>query len=812
MAFWSGFARDVRVASRMFRRHPAATLAALATLSLGFGASASVIALFSAIVFRSPFRDPGSLVRLYDTRRREDGSTSSVAVSARNFFEIRRSVPAFERVSAQIYRNFATPGALGKERVVGIGVSDGWLETLGVRPALGRAFSASEERQGGASRVAIVSDDFWRVRMGADRNLAGHPVDLDGSRFDVVGVLPPGFRYPYEAELWVPWTFARDDGRGHDLIVHARLAKGATRKAAGEELRSLATRLAADFPDTNAAFGFAAVPIADDQIETRGRLLLALAASVALLLALACANVASLALARAIARQRELAIRRALGASAIAGARMLAAENLLLTVSSGILGIGIAFFLCRFLGALLPDAAATAVAGVFPDPVAIGATLALAIIAGAGLTVVSLLAAPARSGGDAAIGGGRAATARTRRAFGALVVGEVALSLVLLTAAAILTENFLRVRRAELGFDDDRLLTAIAAVPADREFGPPERERLERRLVESLRALPGARWATAADHLPLYVTNTLATFVPEGAACDPRNSWIANHREVGEDYFRTLGIRLLRGRTFDARDGAGTLPVVVISRSMALRFWPGGDPIGRRVRRIRAGEPSVWKTIVGVVDDVREPRLAGGVLETWYIPVSQSVSRDRSFDSLQVLLAVRTDGPPARLATEVRRAVAGVDPGLSVFDVRTGAERRHDTFAPEATSARLLLFLGAFGLILASIGTSGILSYTVAQRRREIGIRAALGASPNLLLRRFLGFGARLVAAGLAAGLGGSLFLARYLARVVTDVPAGGLARLAAETLFLAVVGAAAAFFPARRASRVDPAIALRSE
>jgi len=245
---------------------------------------------------------------------------------------------------------------------------------------------------------------------------------------------------------------------------------------------------------------------------------------------------------------------------------------------------------------------------------------------------------------------------------------------------------------------------------------------------------------------------------------------------------------------------------------MALRFWPGEEPIGRRVRRIRAGEPSAWKTIVGVVDDVREPRLAGGVRETWYIPVSQSVSRDRSFDSLQVLLAVRTDGPPARLATDVRRAVAGVDPGLSVFDVRTGAERRDATFAPEATSARLLLFLGGFGLILASIGTSGILSYAVAQRRREIGIRAALGASPNLLLRRFLGLGGRLVAAGLATGLAGSLVLARYLARVVTDVPADGLARLAAETLFLGAIGAAAAFFPARRASRVDPAIALRSE
>jgi len=532
MAIFSGFLRDVRVASRTFRRHPAATVAALATLSLGFGACASVVALFTAIVYRSPFRDPGALVRIYDTRRREDGSASSVAVSARNFFEIRRSVPAFERVSAQIYRNFAIPGILGKERVVGIGVSDGWLETLGVRPALGRAFRPSEEKRGGASRVAIVSDDFWRVRMGGDRNLAGHPIDLDGSRFDVVGVLPPGFRYPYEGELWVPWTFDRNDGREHALIVHARLAKGATKESAAAELRGLAARLAAEFPDTNGAFGFAAVPIADDQIETRGRLLLALAGSVVLMLALACANVASLALARAVARRRELAVRRALGESAMAGARMLAAENLLLTVSSGVLGIAIAFFLCRFLGALLPDAAATAVAGVFPDPAAIAATLALSIVVGAALTVGSLLVFPSRTGGTD-LGGGRAATsARTHRTLGALVVGEVALSLVLLTAAAILTENFLRLRRAALGFDDDRLLTAIAAVPADREFGPPERERLEQRLVASLRALPGVRSATAADHLPLYVTNTLAVFVPEGAARNPRDSWMANHREV----------------------------------------------------------------------------------------------------------------------------------------------------------------------------------------------------------------------------------------------------------------------------------------
>ncbi len=443
-------------------------------------------------------------------------------------------------------------------------------------------------------------------------------------------------------------------------MVLGRLKPGVPARDAARDLRAIGEELAHEFPDSNRGFFFTPVPIADDLVADRGLLLEELGGAVTLFLLIACTNVASLLLARSLSRRREFAVRRALGATTGREIRSAVAESLALTVPAAGLGILLSSAARAFLVLLLPDGIASAVPGAAPGASEAAAALAVSL---AVAVVLGLLTTVRQPGGEMILSSGRSpgGDRRGQRALRALVVGEMAIALVLLCAAATLVENFIRLQRADLGFQSARLLTATVAVPPGRPFGPGEKSRLEKDLTRRIEGLPGVASVTAGDHVPLMVSNSSAAFAIDRRIADPGEQLVANYREIATGYFETLAIPVLRGRSFDARDHADAQPVCIVSRSMARRFFPRGDAIGKRLRRTRADEPAPWRTIVGIVDDVREPRLAGGIREALYVPADQSVTRDSSWDFRQVLLAIRTASPGAAAAS-VRAAIDRYDP------------------------------------------------------------------------------------------------------------------------------------------------------
>lgn len=809
----NGLVQDVRHALRSFRKWPAFTAAVILTLALAFGASTAIFSLFSSVVLRMPFTDSARLLRIHDARRREDGQLSLAAVSQRNFFEVRARARSFEGVVAGIYRNVSVRSEGGNQRFAGIGVSEGWLAALGVHPILGRDFTSGEERQGSGARSALVSYNLWKSALGGARDLSSRRMNLDGSSFEVIGVLPCGFRFPWESDIWFPWTFERDNGREHGTMLLARLKRNISLPQARSELGSIADELAREYPETNRGFLFDAGPIADSLLQDRQRLLEGLAAAVGLLLLIACTNVASLLLARSLSRQREFSVRRALGATMGREIRRAVVANLSLTLPAAGLGIGLSSLIRTFLGLLLPDGVASAVPDVAPGVPETVATVVLSIAVAISLALFTTLRS-SRQRMTAALSASRSPTAdrEAHRALHGLVIGELALALVLLSASATLLEHFLRLQRADLGFESRNLLTASVAVPPARDFGPGDKSRLEEELARQIAAVPGVIRATAGDHVPLMVSNTAAAFAVEGRDADPHEQLVANYREVAGGYFQTLAIRMLRGRVFDSRDTSTSLPVCIVSRSMAKRFFRNDDPVGKRIQRIRGGTRDPWQTIVGVVEDVREPRLAGGLGEAWYSPAAQNTTGGSSWEFRQVSLAVRTASGPGSVAPEVRAAIARYDPSLTVYDLSTGTEMRDTTFAPERTSSNLLLFFAGFGVLLATSGTYAVLSYVVGRNRAEIGVRAALGASPRRTLAEQLGRGGALVAIGLAAGSAGAAAIAPFLSGLASEASTPGAVRIGGLALLLLAVGALACYFPARKAAKIDPMEALRGE
>jgi predicted permease len=803
--------QEIRPALRRLSRTPALAAAVVLCTALGVGAVSAAFSAVQGVLLRPlPYRDPGRVVMIWE--RALDGSADHVVASWGNFVDWKAAAGrSFEAMAAY---NIWFPGRTGVERpekLLGAQVSAGFFEALRVSPRLGRAFTPADDLPN-APPVAILSDSYWRTRFGADRSAVGKTIELDGVSYEIVGVMGPGFRHPEPmylqetTQLWRPLNLATPADPAQRsfryLRTVARLRPGVSVESAAADLGGVARRLAAEYPESNEGMGVQLVPIHEELVGGYRKALLLLLAAAGLVLLIACANVSSLLLAAAAGRARETAVRTALGAGRGQLARQPLADALLLALAGGALGLLAGAWGVKGLVALTPQPM-TRAEEIGVDGMVLAFTLGIcllaALLAGVGPALRAAAADPAavlQEGGRRAAGGRRGG-----RLLGALVVLEIALSLPLLLGAGLLARSLAGLERIPLGFRSEGILTMRFELPPERYPGSPEMRVFYARLFEELKAVPGLQAAATTSSLPLSGLFDLTLQVgPPG----PTEAITAGYRAVSPDYFAALGIPLAAGRGFGPGDGEAGALVAIVNRSLAQAVWPGRDPLGQTID-VASASGVKSRQVVGVVEDVRH---AGPSVESGpeiFAPVLQSPVRFAT-------LAVKTGREPDAVVPEVLAALRRVDPDLAVAGVRP-----LDDLVSAAVAAprfRLVLAgtLAAVALLLAALGLYGLTSYTVGLRTREMGIRAALGASRGSLFGAVLGRSLGLALAGVVIGLAGAYALSRLLASLLYGVTPTDPATFVAAPLALLAVAAVAALLPARRAARVDPMIALREE
>jgi putative ABC transport system permease protein len=804
--------QDLRFGVRTLVRSPATSAVALFTLALGIGANTALFSVVNGVLLKPlPFPQPDRLVFLMESSPAR--GIPRLGIAPPNFDDWRRQNGVFEAMAAVRERRFNLTGGDRPETLAGASVTPEFLRVMGIRPVLGRGFLAEEGRPGGP-RVAVLSDALWRRRFGGDRGILGRPVQIDGESTTVVGVLPPGFDLPSKCQIWLPlvWDFKPETRGGRFLVALGRLKPGITLEQARAEMTTLAARLERQYPETNTGWTAIVLPLSGILVEEVRPALLLLSAAVAFVLLIACANVANLLLARLAAREREIAVRAALGAGRARLVRQMVTESLVLFLTGGALGLLLAVWATRVLVALygkeLPRQEEIGL-----DGRVLLATLGVSLATGLLFGLAPALAATRgglfgflKEGGRAVAGG-----VRGRRARNLLVTGEVAVALVLLVGAGLLLQSFARLRAIDPGFRPAGVLTAEIALPAKKFADDERRIAFTRELLERLRAIPGVRSADTVVPLPLSGYAYSKAYIVQGRPePPPGQETTTNVRLVTPGFFRTMGIRVLQGRVFTEQDGPSAVPVVLINKTMADRTWPGENPLGRRLTFGGSAPRSewVWNEVAGVVADIRHQTLDQDAGAEVYVPQLQ----DPVGGPLSILLA--TSGEPTRLAGAVRAAVRSIDADLPVERVRTLESLVAESVAGSRFQAVLLGIFAAAALFLAAIGVYGVISDAVTQRTHEIGIRMALGARRADVLRLVVRQGMVPVFAGVGLGLALALLLLRSLSGRAGDYLYRGSvfdpSILVTVPLVLLAVALLAHWLPARRAARVDPLEALR--
>jgi len=800
--------QDVRFALRQLRRNPAFTAIALITLALGIGANTAIFSVVRGVLLRDlPYAESDRVIRVYSTVN--GGQTSA---SPADFTDWRRQARSFSALAASYESTVSLTGNGAAERFTQARVSANLFELLGVQPTVGRAFAAGEDVEG-APRVAILSDGIWRSRFGGDAAIIGKAITLDGYPTTVIGVAPADMRYPSPVDMWLTTRFSQrdvsDSSRGSRWIdVVGRLARGVTPEQAQREMAAVALRLAAQDPRHDAGVGTRLVPLRDDIVGDVRAPLIVLLAAVGFVMLIACANVASLMLGRTAARESEIALRMALGAGRSRLARQMLTESVSLALIGGTLGLVLATWGTRLLLALAPTDIPRLYDVRVDAPVllfTLGATALAALLFG---TIPALHA----SAGELAMTlreGNRGSRSRpgSARARGALVVAEITLALMLLVGAGLLLRSFARLRDVNPGFQAARVSTFSVTLSSDKYETLAQQRAFGNALLEEVHHIPGVDSAAVTFGLPLSGQSFQLTFDVAGRDAPPPNAEPrAQVRVVSPGYFATVGVPVVRGRSFTAADRAGGQRVLLISQETARRFFPGEDPIGKRLTfGWRQGGERLAGEIIGIVGDVRQRSLRADLTPHVYVAFDQW-----PLDELTVVM--RTRGDPAAPLRAAQATVARLDRDLPVYDAFTLETMVDRSLGQPRFYVTLLTVFACLALVLAIVGIYGIIAYTVQQRTREIGIRIALGASTERVVGMVVRRGLALAAAGVVFGSVGAYALSRVLRSLLYGVGERDPVTFVGVAALLGISAVAASWIPARRAARVDPLTAMRAE
>jgi putative ABC transport system permease protein len=811
--------QDLRFGIRALTRNPGFAAVAVATLALGIGANAAIFSVVNAVLLRPlPWNEPSRAVMIWSRWTAFDKTW----VSDGEVNGYRSESHTLAAVGAWDDGQVNLTGDGDPERVASGGVTANLFEVLGSAPIKGRTFRPDEDVPNGP-KVVVIGYGLWQRRYGADPNVVGRTIRINGAAHEVIGVmprdfvLPTDFQNPSPTELWIPaeWDKASADHGNHGYYAAARLSPGATVAQARDDLHAVAqdwTRRGL-YP-AQMKFDTVVLSLQDEAVGRVRRTIWLLFGAVGFLLVITCANVANLLLVRAEARQREIAVRAALGAGAARMVRQLLTEGLVLAVASALAGLALATIGVRALAAWNPaDIPRVAGAAIdwrvllFTAGVALGTTILFSVAPAARLLHADVVESMKEGSTNATVGGGR------RRFNAALVVAQVALSLVLLVGAGLMLRTLWSLQRLDLGFNPAGVLTMRIALPETSYADSAQVVGFFSRLTDELRTIPGVRAAGAARSLPLGSTIGDFGLQVDGYVPPPGTNAKGDWQIVTAGYTEAMGEQIVQGRTIERTDTSDAALVALINEEMARRYWAGRDPIGGRFRIGSTRTDRPWVTVVGIVKSVRHNGLDTVVKEKFYIPHTQW---HRSLGNTNLIrgmtIVARTDGRPETLASPIRDVIRRMDPNLPVADVRTMSDVVGTAMsAPRFTSVLLSIF-GAVALTLSAIGIYGVLSYVVSRRTREIGIRVAIGAGRPAVLRMVLGSGLRLAAIGIGAGLLLATATTRLLRGLLHGVTPADPATFAVVTLGLVAVAALASALPAWRASRVDPVVALKSE
>jgi len=805
--------QDLRYALRILRRSPGFTVVAILALGLGIGATTAIFSIVNAVILKPlPYEDPGQLVQIWMRFTGIGIPNDQNWVSPPEVVDLQQN-NSFSELAAIDGTNFNVNLGGVPERIEAAVVSTSFFPLLGVNAQLGRVF-LPEEGRAGHQQVALLGDGLWRRRFGADPAVLGRKLIMNGQSYAIVGVLPRGFKYPRDVQMWTPLVFGPADldpnNRGsHGLWAIARIKPGMSLTKARADMAAVSQRMIEQnpkYPYRQFNFGVLLVPLQEQQIGGIKTALWVMMGAVSLVLLIACGNVANLLLVRASARQREIAVRQALGVSRGRLARQLLTESLVLAAAGGATGMLLAYAGLRGLIA----AAATSFPRVAETTVDLG-VLGFTVLVSLGTGVLFGLAPVFHVAGSDAHetlkeGGRGSARGGSQRLRGALVVGELALSLALLAGSGLLIRSFLRLLEVDTGFRPEGVLTMSVSLPEQKYAKPEQSWAFYRDLMQRVRQLPGVDAAGAVGGLPLTDTGSSGTAtIDTQAVPEKERQPEVDLRPVTPGYFEAMGIGLVRGRYFDARDTAASQPVAIVDETLAGTYWPHQDAIGQRLKIGDGNQP--WRVVVGVVRHVRYRTLEAPSRTEFYWPYEQSPYNEGSLS-----LVIHTRGEPRTLVNAVRREVAAIDPDQAVYAPRTMQEVVAESVARRRLSMFLLAIFAGAALLLAAMGIYGVMSYTVAQRAHELGIRMALGARGTNIVWLVLAQSLWLTGGGLALGLVGALVLTRLLGTLLFQVRATDPVTYLVVAGFLALVALLASFIPAWRAAGVDPAGVLRGE
>jgi putative ABC transport system permease protein len=809
--------QDLKYGMRTLGKNPGFTAVAVLTLALGIGANTAIFSVVNGILLRSlPYKNPGQLVKLWG--KFDKAGIPKNWISEPEWWDLQEANQVFSDLAAYSPTDGANAISSSGEpvRVAARSATASLFPLLGVEAARGRAFTPDED-QPGRNRVVVLSDGAWKTLYGADPNLMGKSVRIDAQTYTIVGVLPAGFNFGGRIDVWMPLGLDRahpDDRGDHNDEVVGRLKPGITLTQASAEIAALAARLDRTYPDfyRDQGFGMFLVPLREEVVGDVRPALLTLLGAVGLVLLIACGNIANLLLARATAREKEIAIRAALGADRWRLSRQLLTESVLLALCGGGLGLLMAFWAVDAMHSLAREILPR-LAEVRVDPVALGFAFGVSVLTGLlfGLAPALHFASSQPQSNLTSEARGASASAGRQRFRNALVVSEIALSLLLLICAGLLLRSFDHLLKVSPGFNTDRVLSMQLSLPETKYKDGSSICAFYRRLLERVRALPGVEFAGAVHNLPLSGSYSSGGVTIEDTAVtdvlrDPRTHRAyleADWRPTTPGYFEAMRIPLVEGRLFTDADDAQAPLVTIVDIDFANRFWPGQDPIGKRV--VAVGRE--WRTIVGVVGHVKHYALNVKGREQIYFPQNQS-----DFNIRDMFLVARTSGDPAALTNAIRQEVMRLDPEQPVYAVKTMEELLDASVAQPRLNLFLLGLFAGLALLLAAVGIYGVLAYSVTQRTREIGIRLALGAEPSDALMLVVRQGLALALTGIALGLAGSLLITRFISTLLFGVTPTDPFTYAAVSGLLLMVALAASYIPALRATRVDPIVALRYE